>query len=90
MDGREHFEEALFDYFVPYGILAEYLDLYKRIEMVDLCSRNMKRRPYASSMSRRLLPYMEHYFKNPPDETIWEFLNKNGFDKQINPHRTYR
>ena len=47
----------------------------------------MAGRPYASSMSRRLLPYMEHYLKNPPDETIWEFLNKNGFDKQINPHR---
>ncbi len=83
-------EESLLDYFVPYGILMERLGIYKKIKIAELYSKNITRRPYASSMPKRLLPYIEQYCKNHLNETIWEFLNKNGFDKQINLHRTQK
>ncbi len=78
-EDRDHFEEALLDYFVPDGILAEKLDLIEKLDIVRLHRNNIRLRIYSEYASTRLLPHIEEYYKSAPKETIWQFLKARGF-----------
>jgi hypothetical protein len=78
----DYFEEALLDYFAPYGLLAQKLGL-ARVESAEKCySVNIRNRPYSRTMGQRLLPYMKEYYKGH-DSTVWRYLAKRGFKKYI-------
>ncbi|MDE1870331.1 MAG: hypothetical protein KGH71_05110 [Candidatus Micrarchaeota archaeon] len=82
--GREQFEEAVLDYFVPDGILSQKIGLVDQIEIED-CKRKMDRnRPDSKEISDRLLEPIREYYKSYGKETIWKFLAKRGFAEYIN------
>ena len=75
---QRYFEEALLDYFVPYGILDEKIGLIKYLDIEKHQIEQDRLRPYASNESRRLLPLIKEYYKICGKETIWSFLKEKG------------
>ncbi len=70
----EYFEEALLDYFVPDGMLAQELGLMKeKMTLDEICDNENEMRPYAAASSKELLPCIKEYSKNS-NTTIFEFL----------------
>lgn len=87
--GSGDFEEALIGYFVPGGVLASKLDLLDKTRKgvengnpEEVYEQYQDR--YFSKELKRLLPAMKKYYKVCGKITVWEFLNKNGFNKMIN------
>lgn len=78
----DYFEEALLDYFAPYGLLTQRLGLTNGKDAEKCHNVNIMNRPYASAMAQRLLPHMKRYYKRQ-DSTVWEYLAKKGFGKYI-------
>ena len=79
-----YFEEALLDYFCPYGIISEKIGLIKRSTLKDYHQHNIKSRPYSAKISGVPLPIIKDYYKNINNSTIWEFLNDKNFDSLLN------
>ncbi|MCL5239327.1 MAG: hypothetical protein M1286_02560 [Candidatus Marsarchaeota archaeon] len=79
--GYRPFEEALLDYFVPDGMLAEKLGLVPKLNIKMLQEKSESNRRWASDESKRLLPAMEEYHKICGKSTIWSFLKKKGFEE---------
>ncbi len=81
-NGGDHFEEALLDYFAPYGLLAQKLGLADA-ESAEKCYKiNIRNRPYSGAMAQRLLPHMKEYYRRQ-GSTVWRFLARRGFKKYI-------
>lgn len=78
---KQYFEEAILDYFVPHGILAENLGIIEKKSIIDYHEHNIKNRKYAENISKKLLPVIEEYNKLKTKENIWVFLKKRGFNK---------
>lgn len=81
--GTLPFEEALLDYFVPKGMLAEKLGLIKKLDMDKLCKRNKSRRINSGGESAQLLQAMKEYREICGKKTIWQFLREKGFGKYL-------
>jgi pyruvate/oxaloacetate carboxyltransferase len=77
------FEEAVLDYFVPYGMLTDRLELRKRQSVKEYYNANILGRPESKEMALQLLPVMEKYDKIFGKQTIWRFLSDNGFSRYI-------
>ena len=80
-NGVRAFEEALLDYFVPDGMLAEKLGFVHKLDVKQLQKKTEVNRRWASRESKKLLPTMEEYYKICGQETIWSFLRKKGFEE---------
>jgi len=80
-DRGEYFEEAVLDYFVPHGMLAQKLKIIEKGSVKDYYEYNLKNRKYAEKVSKELLPAMEEYEKLNAKSDIWTFLKAKGFGK---------
>lgn len=77
------FEEALLDYFVPDGILAEKIGLFEKLDLEELKKKNLRCRRYAAGDSEKLFPIIKEYYEVCGKKTIWEFLRENGFGSYL-------
>ena len=68
------FEDALLDYFAPYGILDMKIGLIKSLDIEVHQKEQETLRPYSSGTSRMLLPIMKEYYPVCGEKTIWRFL----------------
>ena len=76
---NNNFEEALLDYFAPFGMLSSKVGLIDNYNLEKQWKKANLLRPYASNESNELLPVMKKYQKVCGKMTIWAFLYKNGF-----------
>ncbi|MDE1827764.1 MAG: hypothetical protein KGH65_01230 [Candidatus Micrarchaeota archaeon] len=82
--GREQFEEAVLDYFVPEGILSQKVGLVDKLEIEEYKKKMDRNRPDSKEITDQLLEPMREYYKSYGKETVWKFLAKRGFAKYIN------
>ncbi|MBU6392584.1 MAG: hypothetical protein KGH54_00005 [Candidatus Micrarchaeota archaeon] len=68
------FEEALLDYFVPNGIMAQKLGIVPKMKLNELFEKNIKDRPYSLAASKKLLKIIKKYNNTSHRGTIWSFL----------------
>ncbi len=80
---NNNFEEALLDYFAPFGMLSSKVGLIDNYNLEKQWKKANALRPYASNESNKLLPVMKRYQKVCGRMTIWDFLYKNGFKNLI-------
>ncbi len=86
---NNNFEEALLDYFAPFGMLSSKVGLIDNYNLEKQWKKANSLRPYASNESNELLPVMKRYQKVCGRMTIWNFLYKNGFKNYINQKVNY-
>ncbi len=86
---NNNFEEALLDYFAPFGMLSSKVGLIDNYNLEKQWKKANSLRPYASTESNELLPVMKRYQKVCGRMTIWNFLYKNGFKNYINQKVNY-
>jgi hypothetical protein len=72
------FEEALLDYFVSDGILAEKAGFLDKLDLNNLKRENARYRGWAAEESEKLFPVMKEYYPICGEKTIWEFLREKG------------
>jgi hypothetical protein len=73
------FEEALIDYFAPYGILTEKLGLTEQKEIDIYCMDAIRYRPKSKEISQELLPVIKSYYQSKFEQTIWGYLSDTKF-----------
>ncbi len=74
--GGAIFEEALLDYFAPYGILTENSGLGKKESIERYHEYNVRNRPSSREISSKLLPIMQRYQRSGYKKPIWSFLKE--------------
>jgi len=80
----QYFEEALLDYFCPFGIISEKIGLIPKMSIDEYQKHNLENRPYAVGISDTLLHIIEEYYDHIEDSKIWEFLKDAKFNKMLN------
>lgn len=69
-------EEALLDYFTPYGILDRKIGLTNSLNIEKHQKEQERLRPYSAETSRALLSAIKEYYSACGETTIWSFLKK--------------
>lgn len=78
-EGNSSFEEALLDYFVPHGILAEKFGLIKKFDFAAHKKKVLQNRKCSADESEKLASVMQEYRSILGKKTIWQFLQEKGF-----------
>ncbi len=77
-------EEALLDYFAPFGMLDDQIGLRSsKLDIEKHAIQQQNLRPKAASISKDILNIMKEYQNICGNITIWEFLENKGVISQL-------
>ncbi|MEM3841511.1 MAG: hypothetical protein QXN59_02370 [Candidatus Micrarchaeaceae archaeon] len=77
------FSDAVISYFVPNGMLSESMRFIEKKPISEYMRANTAANAELSEISKRLLPYMEEYYKRFATMTIWDYLRMTEFAEYI-------